>query len=66
MDPITIYPKSEEEASLFEQLAKALNVPFKKNTDSPYDPEFVDKIKRSEKNHKQGKFKTIKVEDLWK
>lgn len=33
---------------------------------SPYDPEFVAKIKKSDKNFAEGKFTTIKVEDLWK
>ena len=33
---------------------------------SPYNPEFVAKIKRSEKNFSEGKYATIKIEDLWK
>lgn len=66
METIIIHPKSKQEARLFEQLAKALNVPFKREEKSPYDPEFVAKIKRAEKNAKEGKFSIIKVEDLWK
>jgi hypothetical protein len=65
MEPITIYPKSEEQANLFEQLAKALDVRFEKKEGS-YNEEFVAKIKRSEENYNKGKFTTIKVEDLWK
>lgn len=30
METITIHPKSKQQARLFEQLAKALNVPFKR------------------------------------
>ncbi|MEX8548915.1 MAG: DUF2683 family protein [Mucilaginibacter sp.] len=33
---------------------------------STYNPKFVAKIKKSEKNFKEGKYITIKVEDLWK
>ncbi|MCL1937221.1 MAG: hypothetical protein FWF52_02360 [Candidatus Azobacteroides sp.] len=34
--------------------------------ESPYDPEFVAKIKKSEQQIKNGEFKIIKTEDLWK
>lgn len=66
METITIHPKSKQQARLFEQLAKALNVPFTREGKSPYDPVFVDKIKKAEKNFKEGKFTIKKVEDLWK
>ena len=33
---------------------------------STYNSEFVAKIKKSEKNFKEGKYIAIKVEDLWK
>jgi len=66
METITIHPQSKEQASLFEQLAKALNVPFEKKEESPYHPEFVAKIKKSEKNFKEGRYTSIKVGDLWK
>jgi hypothetical protein len=42
---------------------------FKKvgiNTEeSPYNPEFVAKIKESEQQIKDGNYKIIKIEDLW-
>ncbi|WP_366518179.1 DUF2683 family protein [uncultured Mucilaginibacter sp.] len=31
-----------------------------------YNPKFVAKIKKSEKNFKEGKYISIKVENLWK
>jgi len=43
-----------------------LNVPFEKKEESPYHPEFVAKIKKSEKNFKEGRYTSIKVGDLWK
>ena len=66
MEAIILYPKSKEQADLFEQLARELNVQFEKKGESPYNQEFVEKIKRSENNYKEGRFTTIKVEDLWK
>ncbi|GHT38378.1 hypothetical protein AGMMS49965_01550 [Bacteroidia bacterium] len=33
---------------------------------SPYNPEFVAKIKQSEKDFKEGNYTTRTIEDLWK
>jgi hypothetical protein len=67
METLIIQPKTKAESNLFEQLAKALKVPLQKTKDkSPYNPKFVEKIKRSEKNFAAGKFKAVKIEDLWK
>ena len=33
--------------------------------ESQYDPEYVAMIKRSQKEAREGKCKTIKTEDLW-
>jgi len=43
-----------------------LKVPKKQLKDkSPYNPKFVEKIKRSVKNFAAGNFKAVKVENLW-
>ena len=34
--------------------------------DTPYNPEFVAKIKKGDEDFKTGRFKAIKTEDLWK
>ena len=34
--------------------------------ESSYDPEYVAMIKHSQKEAREGKYKTIKTEDLWK
>jgi len=44
---------------------KALKIPFEEDK-SPYNPEFVEKIKRSEEDFKVGRFTAIKTDDLWK
>ena len=68
MEEITIQPKSKEQVNALEIILKAMDIPFKKSKEkkNPYNPEFVAKIKRSEKNFSEGKYTTIKVEDLWK
>ena len=67
MKTIILHPQSKEQISLFEQLAKALNIPFeKKEEKSPYDPKFVKKILDGSKEISEGKGVKIKTEDLWK
>ena len=50
-----------------EAIFKALKVPYKKTKDeSPYDPEFVAKIKRGEEASKRGEGMKINMAELWK
>lgn len=37
-----------------------------KEEEKSYDPEFVERILKSKTQYKEGKFTTIKTEDLWK
>ena len=63
------HPKDKAQATALKAIFKALKVPFEAAPEaekSPYDPAFVAKILKSEKNYAQGKFKVIKIEDLWK
>lgn len=66
METITIHPRSKEQASLFEQLAKVLDVPYEMQTNEPYDPEFVKKILEGSREISEGKGIKIPLEDLWK
>lgn len=71
MDAIIIHPKNKEQASLFEQLAKTLKVPFEKSKKSKvsYNSEFVSKIEKSRQNYKEGKGQTVtldQLKSLWK
>ncbi len=68
MEAITIHPKTKEQASLFEQLAKTLNVPFEKNKKerSHYNAEFEGKMRESSKQAKQGKTVKISLDEIWK
>ena len=59
------HPENKEKTDALKAFMKALKIPFEENK-SPYKPEFVEKIKRSEEDFKAGKFKAIKTEYLWK
>jgi hypothetical protein len=67
MEAIIIHPENRDQLNAVEAILKVLKVPFNKSKEkSPYNPEFVAKIKRSKKNFSEGKYTTIKIEDLWK
>ena len=70
METLTIQPKNKAETAMLKSILKALKVSFKSeavsDTEKPYDPAFAEKIKRSSQQAKEGKGRTIKLEDLWK
>ncbi len=55
---------------MLKSILKALKVSYKidgaPTADKPYDPAFVEKIKRSSQQAKEGKVTRIAIEDLWK
>jgi len=65
MGTLIVHPESEEKLLALKAFMKALKIRFEEEK-SPYNPEFVKKIKRSEEDFKAGKYKAIKTEDLWK
>ena len=65
MEIIIAHPESEEKLAALKAFMKALKIRFEEEK-SAYDPEFVEKIKRSDEDFKAGKFKAIKTDDLWK
>lgn len=67
MTAITLHIESLSDIKLIEALAKKLNIPYEKTKEkSPYNPQFVAKIKRGEEDIKKGLGKKIDVDDLWK
>jgi hypothetical protein len=76
MDSMIIHPKNKDQAKLFEQLAKVLNVPFEKSQVQPlterdkaidlYGQDLVEKIERGEKALIEGKGVRIDIDNLWK
>ena len=65
MGTLIVNPESKEKMLALKAFMKALKISFKEEK-SPYNPEFVEKIKRSEEDFKAGKFKAIETDDLWK
>lgn len=70
MEAITLHPKNKSQLSLLKKLAKEMGVAFETKKQEPkeetYNPEFVAKIMRSQKEFEEGRFTAIKTEDLWK
>lgn len=66
MAPVTIHPKDQQQWSALKIIFEAMDVPFEKEEESPYSPEFVAKIKRGEKAAKEGKGMKVDMDNLWK
>ena len=56
---------NKEKMAALKAFMKALKIRFEEEK-LPYDPEFIEKIKRSAEDFKAGSYKAIKTEDLWK
>ncbi|MBC6109444.1 DUF2683 family protein [Pedobacter fastidiosus] len=58
----------DKKTTLVKQLLKELGVTVKieKEEKSPYDPKFVAKIKKADKDIVKGRTKKIPIADLWK
>ena len=71
-------PKNKEQLNALEIIFKAMKIPFEKaringqsvhkkaSAESPYNPDFVAKIRRSEKAVKAGKTYKIPLDEIWK
>ncbi len=66
METLTIHPKDKSQLTAVKAVLKVLKVPFEraKEEESPYNPEFVAKIKRSRKQAKEGKTVTYTLDQL--
>ena len=65
MESILIHPKTKQQIKLFENLAEELGIAFEKEKNiSPYNKEFVKKIKKSENDFKEGRFVSVKKENI--
>lgn len=58
-----IHTDTPEQENALKAFVKSLKVKFEV-TNKPYNPEFVDKIRQSEKEVAEGKTITVKKEDL--
>ena len=65
MGTLIVQPDSKEKSDAIKAFMKALKSSFKE-TKSPYNPEFVAKIKQGEDDIKAGKTRKISLDDVWK
>jgi hypothetical protein len=63
---IIVHPSSAEEMSVIKAFFEALKIKFEIAKDSPYDPEFVAKIKNSRKQAAEGRTVKVDLDDIWK
>lgn len=68
METLIVRPKNKEQLAALKVFMTAFKISFQENKDdkTTYNPEFVEKIKRSEEDFKEGNFKVVKTVDLWK
>jgi hypothetical protein len=72
MESITIHPKSKEQIKVFEQMAKALKIPFEKietPDDSLYGEGFKKSVLEAQEAYDKGdysEFAKINRQELWK
>ena len=64
MEALIVEPKNRKELQAIKAVLKALDISFRTEEGSPYDPEFVAKIKKSEQQVKEGKVTRVKKEEL--
>lgn len=58
MQIITIHPKDKDQETMVKKILMALGIPFEKS-ESSYNPEFVEKIKKAEKSLEQGNYTKV-------
>lgn len=63
---ITAHTKDASQIEAVKAFMKALKIKFEISNENPYNQEFVEKIKQSEDDFENGKFTSVKVEDLSK
>lgn len=68
---ITAYTEDSSQVEAIKAFMKALKIKFKlsKEETKPYNPEFVKKIKKGDEDLKNGKGRTVTLEELdnlWK
>ncbi len=64
------HPSSTEQLNALKAFLKALKIRFEvKKLEETYDPDFVEKINKGRQDFKEGKGKSVTIEelnDLWK
>ena len=63
---ITAYTDNLQQIDAIKAFMKALKIKFEVKPESPYDPEFVQKIEESRKQASTGQTVKIDLDDIWK
>lgn len=63
---ITAYTDNSQQIDAIKAFMKALEIKFEVKPESPYDPEFVQKIEESRKQASAGQTVKIDLDDIWK
>ena len=70
MQTLTVHAETSTELRAVKTVLKAMKIKFEEDVaediKSPYNPEFVTKIKQGGKDKRAGLGKVIKTADLWK
>jgi len=61
---IIIHTENKEQENALKAFAKALKIKFEVAKESPYNPDFVAKIEKSQQEFEEGNFTGIEKKDL--
>ena len=64
IDTLIVHPENAEQIKVLKEFMNEKKINYEVSSNSPYDPEFVRKIKESEKQIEEGKSVRVKKEDL--
>lgn len=59
-----IHPETKEQENALMAFVKALKIKFEVSKENPYDPDFVDKIRESQRQVEEAKITRVEKEDL--
>ena len=66
METIVVQPENKEQINALKAIFKAMKIKFSIKKEKEYDPEFVKKIKESEREFAEGRYTTITLDEIWK
>ncbi|MCC5916573.1 MAG: hypothetical protein JJU02_04515 [Cryomorphaceae bacterium] len=61
---LIVHTKNSKELKVIKAFMEALKIKFEMAKESPYDPEFVEKVLESRQQVREGKVTRVKKEDL--
>jgi hypothetical protein len=65
MGTLIVQPDSQEKLDAIKAFMNALKISFEE-TKSPYNPDFIDKIRKGEDDIRKGNTEKISLDDVWK